>query len=391
MSMLSDIKVLDLSTLLPGPYASMMLTDLGAQVLRVESPDRIDLVRELEPKLGDSSAAHQYLNRSKRSIALDLKQPEAIEIVHQLVKEYDIVLEQFRPGVMNRLGIGYKALKAINPKLIYCAITGYGQTGPYKDRAGHDLNYLALSGISSYSRRANQPPVPLGIQVADVAGGSLHSVIGILAALHHREITGEGQMIDISMTDAAFALNGMSGAGELAGHKLPEAESELLNGGSFYDYYETQDGRYFSVGSLEPKFFSGLCDLIGHPELKTLGYQPDSQQQLKEHLKEIFKTKPFAQWQQIFATADLCVEPVLNLTEACEHPQLNAREMIVEVPHPEKGVQKQIGCPIKFSGYETTYQETGGNIGSHGKEILAELGLNQQEIETLQNKKVVKL
>ena len=151
--MLSDIKILDLSTLLPGPYASMMLADLGAKILRVESPTRVDLVREMPPQLGGSSAAHQYLNRSKKSIALDLKQPEAIDIIKALVKEHDVVLEQFRPGVMDRLGIGYEALKAINPKIIYCAITGYGQTGPYKNRAGHDLNYLAIAGISSYSKR----------------------------------------------------------------------------------------------------------------------------------------------------------------------------------------------------------------------------------------------
>ena len=391
MSMLSDIKVLDLSTLFPGPYASMMLADKGAQVLRVESPDRVDLVRELDPMIGDSSAAHQYLNRSKRSIALDLKQTEAIAIVHQLVKEYDIVLEQFRPGVMDRLGIGYEALKAINPRLIFCSITGYGQTGPYKDRAGHDLNYLALSGISSYSHRSGQPPVPLGIQVADVAGGSLHSVIGILAAIHHREKTGEGQMIDISMTDAAFALNGMSGAGCLAGQKQPEAETELLNGGSFYDYYETRDGRYFSVGSLEPKFFSGLFELIERPELKSLVTGPAPQQQLKDSLKGIFKEKTFSQWQAIFAATDLCVEPVLNLTEASEHPQLQARDMVIDVPHPESGTQKQIGCPIKFSAFTATYKEAGGKVGSHGRQVLEELGLQASEIESLVSQKTVKL
>ena len=389
--MLSDIKVLDLSTLLPGPYASMMLADLGAQVLRVESPDRVDLVRELAPMIGDSSAAHQYLNRSKRSIALDLKQAEAIAIVHQLVQEYDIVLEQFRPGVMNRLGIGYETLKAINPRLIFCSITGYGQTGPYKDRAGHDLNYLALSGISSYSHRSDQPPVPLGIQVADVAGGSLHSVIGILTAIHHREKTGEGQMIDISMTDAAFALNGMSGAGALAGQKQPQAEAELLNGGSFYDYYETRDGRYFSVGSLEPKFFKGLFDLIQRPELKSLVTQPAPQQQLKDSLKNIFKEKTFSQWQAVFSASDLCVEPVLNLTEAAEHPQLRARNMVVDVPHPENNTQKQIGCPIKFSTFTATYREAGGKVGSHGRQVLEELGMQASEIESLVSQKAVRL
>jgi len=385
--MLNDIKVLDLSTLLPGPYASMMLADLGAEVLRLESPDRVDLVREMEPQVGSSSAAHQTLNRSKRAIALDLKQPEAVEIVHRLVKEYDIVLEQFRPGVMDRLGLGYENLKKINPRIIYCSITGFGQTGPFKHRAGHDLNYLALSGLSSYSRRAKQPPVPLGMQVADVAGGSLHSVIVILAALHHRDKTGEGQMIDISMTDAVFAMNAMSGAGALADKTAPEAEAHLLNGGSFYDYYETRDGRYFSVGSLEPKFFQGLCDLLGKPELKALEKDPE----LKEHLTSIFKSKTFSQWQEIFSEADLCVEPVLNFLEACEHPQLQARDMLVDVPMADGQVQQQRGNPIKFSTCNTHYSRTGGSVGADGKDVLEELGLDEKTIDKLIKKNIVRI
>lgn len=388
--MLSDIKVLDLSTLLPGPYASMMLADLGAQVLRVESPDRVDLVREMAPKVGSSSAAHQYLNRSKRSIALDLKQPEAIGIVHRLVAEHDIVLEQFRPGVMDRLGLGYAALKAINPQLIYCSITGYGQSGPYRDRAGHDLNYLALAGVSSYSRRAGQSPLPLGVQVADVAGGSLHSVIGILAALHHRQRTGEGQMIDISMTDCAFALNGMSGASALAGGVEPEAESEMLNGATFYDYYQTQDDRYFSVGSLEPKFFIGLCQRLGRPELADIGTRPAAQAELKQALSDIFKSKTFAEWQTIFAAEDICVEPVLSVSEAAQQPLMQQRGMVVEVANNEPGTQSQIGCPIKFSGYQPSYGPAGGDVGSHGSQVLQQLGLTETEIAALRANKVVK-
>lgn len=389
--MLSDVKVLDFSTLLPGPYASMMLADLGAQVLRIEAPDRVDLVREMAPLFGGTSAAHQYLNRSKHSIALDLKKPEAIELVHQLVAEQDIVLEQFRPGVMDRLGLGYDQLKAINPRLIYCAITGYGQTGPYRDRAGHDLNYLSLAGVASYSRRADSPPVPLGIQVADVAGGSLHAVTGILAALHHRSRTGEGQFVDISMTDAAFALNGMSGAGCLAGDVEPKPEGELLNGGTFYDYYETRDGRYFSVGSLEPKFFGALFDLIGQPELKQLADFPAAQGQLKESLASVFRQKTFAEWQAIFAAEDICVEPVLTLREAAQHPQLQARRMVVDVQHPTKGMQKQIGCPIKFSAYEPDYRETGGAVGAQGYTVLSALGLTADDIAVLEENGVVKL
>jgi crotonobetainyl-CoA:carnitine CoA-transferase CaiB-like acyl-CoA transferase len=387
--MLSDVKVLDLSTLLPGPYASMMLADLGAQVLRVESPTRLDLVRELPPKIGDSSAAHQYLNRSKKSIALDLKKPEAIEIVKALVKEYDVVLEQFRPGVMDRLGIGYETLKAINPKIIYCAITGYGQTGPYKDRAGHDLNYLAIAGISSYSKRKEQAPIPQGIQIADVAGGSLHGVIGILTALHHRQRTGEGQMIDISMTDCAFALNAMSGAGTLAGNDVPTAESHLLNGGTFYDYYQTSDDRYLSIGSLEPKFFAGLCQLLDLEHLLPLANKASAQQEIKHSFTRAFKQKTYEQWQAIFINLDLCVEPVLNLKEASEHPQLIAREMIVNVPHSQIGTQKQLGCPIKFSRYQTQYQQAGGDIGADSEQILTKLGYSSEKISALEKSGVV--
>ncbi|PHR83352.1 MAG: carnitine dehydratase [Colwellia sp.] len=389
--MLSDVKILDLSTLLPGPYASMMLADLGAKVLRVESPTRIDLVREMTPKIGNSSVAHQYLNRSKKSIALDLKQPEAIEIIKALVKEYDIVLEQFRPGVMDRLGIGYEALKIINPQIIYCAITGYGQTGPYKDRAGHDLNYLAIAGISSYSKRKEQSPIPQGIQIADVAGGSLHGVIGILTALHHRQRTGEGQMIDISMTDCAFALNAMSGAGTLAGNDVPTSESQLLNGGTFYDYYQTSDDRYLSVGSLEPKFFSGLCQLLNLEHLLPLTSNTSAQQHIKNSFTHAFKQKTYVQWQAIFIKFDLCVEPVLNLKEASEHPQIVARELIVDVPHPQTGMQKQLGCPIKFSMYQTQYQQAGGEVGADGRQVLTQLGFSNSKIATFEKKGVVTL
>lgn len=191
---LASLKVLDFSTLLPGPFASLLLADMGAEVLRIESPTRMDLLRVLPPHDQGVSASHAYLNRNKRSLALDLKQPEALEVIKQLLQDHDIVLEQFRPGVMDRLGLGYEDLKAINPKLIYVSITGYGQTGPYKDRAGHDINYLALAGLSSYTGRADSGPVPLGMQVADVAGGSLHGVIGLLAAVIARQQTGQGSI-----------------------------------------------------------------------------------------------------------------------------------------------------------------------------------------------------
>lgn len=358
---LSHLKVLDFSTLLPGPYATMMLADMGAEVLRVEAPDRLDLTRVMPPHDGGVSTAHAYLNRGKRTLVLDLKKQGSADTVKQLVADYDIVVEQFRPGVMGRLGIGYDELKAINPRLIYCAITGYGQTGPYKDRAGHDINYLALAGVSSHCGRKTGGPPPLGIQVADVAGGSHHAVMGILAAVVHRQQTGEGQYIDISMTDAAFALNAMAGAACLAGGLEPEPESSLLNGGSFYDYYQTRDQRWLSVGSLEPQFSARLCDTLGLPEMKShaLSQDPQHQQEMKVALKKAIGGKTLAEWQDIFARQDACVEPVLTLSEAAEHPQLKARNMVIEVARQDGSHQRQIGHPIKFSATPCESRHTG--------------------------------
>lgn len=347
---LTSLKVLDFSTLLPGPYATMMLADMGAEVLRVEAPDRVDLTKVMPPFDGKISTAFSYLTRGKHTLTLNLKQAEAVDKVKELVRDYDIVVEQFRPGVMDRLGIGYEALKAINPRLIYCAITGYGQTGPYRDRAGHDINYLSIAGVSSHCGRADSGPPPLGIQVADVAGGSHHAVMGILAAVIERQQTGTGQFVDISMTDAAFALNAMAGAASLAGGQEQQPESALLNGGSFYDYYQTRDQRWLSIGSLEPQFSARLCDTLGLSALKSLALsqKPEDQQQLKAALKEKVAEKTLAEWQEIFADQDACVEPVLTIAEAAEHPQLKARGMVIEVDRGDGVMQKQIACPINF-------------------------------------------
>ncbi|MGX1202994.1 CaiB/BaiF CoA transferase family protein [Marinobacter sp. MBR-105] len=347
---LANLKILDFSTLLPGPYATMMLADMGAEVLRIEAPDRVDLAKVMPPFDGKFSTTFSYLGRGKQTLQLNLKQPESVEKVKQLVQDYDIVVEQFRPGVMDRLGIGYEVLKAINPGLIYCAITGYGQTGPYKDRAGHDINYLAISGVASHCGRADSGPPPMGIQIADVAGGSHHAVMGILAAVIKRQETGEGAFIDISMTDAAFALNAMAGAAALAGGQAQKPESGMLNGGTFYDYYQTRDGRWLSVGSLEPQFSSRLCDTLGLGELKSyaLSQKPEHQQELKAAIKQKIAARSLAEWQEVFAEVDACVEPVLTIEEAAEHPQLKARGMVVEGDRGDGRSQNQLGRPILF-------------------------------------------
>lgn len=391
MTLLSGLKILDFSCLLPGPYASMMLADLGADVLRVESHTRIDDIRSFPPFDGEISAVHAHLNRSKRSLSLDLKKPGAVELVHRLVQQYDIVLEQFRPGVMERLGVGYEQLKQANPRLIYCSLTGFGQTGPYRDRPGHDINFLALSGIMGYSGRKDSGPSLLGVQVGDLAGGALQAAVAMLAAVIYRERTGEGQHLDISMTDGSFALNALFGPGALTCGIEPLPEETMLNGGSFYDFYQTQDGRYFSVGSFEPGFRKLLCEAIGRPDLlaAALDETPAGRRQFASALRDIFLGKTFAQWQELFAAIPACVEPVLSFAEAAAHPQLVARGMIADVPMPDGRMQKQIASPIKSSVHAPQYRHIGARLGEHSADVLRELGLAEREVERLREEGVI--
>lgn len=383
---LAGLKVLDFSALLPGPFATMMLADLGADVLRLEAPSRPDMVRMIPPMASDgNSAAHGYLNRSKRSLAVDLKTAEGIAIVHALVAEYDIVVEQFRPGVMARLGVGYEALRAINPSIIYCSITGYGQDGPYKNRAGHDMNYLAIAGVLGYNGRQQTGPAPIAVQVADIAGGSYHGVIGVLAAVIHRSNTGVGQHIDISMTDAAFSMNALTAPGALMGGDQPSLEATQLNGGTFYDCYATADGRYFSVGGLEPQFFMQFCAAIGRPEVAPMGLnmQPHVVAELKAIISAEMLKKTYAEWQQVFAALDSCTEPVLTFAEATEHPHIKARGLIVDVLQHDGKTQRQLASPIKFSETPASYQYSGASLGQHTHEVMTSLGYSDADIAAL--------
>ena len=365
---LKGLKVLDFSTLLPGPFASLYLADLGAEVVHVESPTRPDLIRLLPPYAHGQATAHNYLNRNKQSITLDLKDPVNIELIKQKIAEFDIVLEQFRPGVMQRLGLDYAALSALNPRLIYCSITGYGQDGPYKDRAGHDINYLAQAGIAGHSGRVEAGPPPLGIQVADVAGGSLHALIGILSAVVERQTSGQGQYIDISMTDCVAALNNMAAAASLAGQTPQAPEQGHLNGGTYYDYYMTQDGRYLSVGSLEPQFMQGLAQVLELPVLleKGTSFATSDRQQVKQAIQDKIRTRCLDEWVKIFAGLDLCVEPVLTLDEALHSPLAQAREWVVEVPlgPAQQETEPQLACPIKFSRSQVRYDFIGQALGA---------------------------
>lgn len=387
---LSGLKILDFSTLLPGPYATQLLADMGAEVLRVEAPSRPDLLKMMPPMVGKVSAAHASINRNKKSIAIDLKHESAKEIIHQLVEEYDIVVEQFRPGVMSRLGLGYEALKEKQSSLIYCSITGYGQTGPYRDRAGHDINYLALSGLASYSGRKETGPVLSGTQIADVAGGSHHAVMAILAAVIQRQATGEGQYLDISMTDAAMALTTMFGANALASGCSPDAGTEMLNGGLFYDYYETADGRYFSVGSLEPNFAMGLLQCLGLSDWlsKIADQRPETQEALRAAIADKIQGQDFAHWQEQFAAIDVCVEPVLTMGEAFEHPHFIERNMICEAELPTGESVKQIASALPFAsdGKHTA----GAILGADTDDVLQTLGYDEAKIAQLKQEKCVK-
>ncbi len=380
---LKRLKILDFTTLLPGPFATMMLADMGAEVLRIVSGSRPDLAAFVPPCLAGTnlSCAIATLGRGKRCMTLNLKDPRARAIVERLVADYDILIEQFRPGVMAKLGLDYATLKAANPALIYCSLSGYGQTGPMKNRAGHDINYLARSGVMSYSGGKSSGPRLTGLQIADVASGSNNAVIGILAAVVHRQQTGEGQHVDVAMTDGVVAFNALAGAAYLVDGTEPRRGEAILNGGSLYDFYETKDGGYLSFGGLEPQFFTAFYETIGRPDLIAGGVAPPDCDRIKEEVRAILKTKTRDEWTALFDRVDACVEPVLGLGEALGDPQVEVRGLVVEVDIPGCGTVKQIGHPIRYSATPPEYRSVGVCAGTHTREVMAELGYVEDEID----------
>ncbi len=384
--LLTPMKVLDFTTLLPGPFATMMLADLGADVLRIGSASRPDLTAMLPPLVGEPgvSAALAYLNRGKRHMSLNLKTQRAVQIVHRLVREYDVVVEQFRPGVMASLGLDYESLSRINPSIVYCSLTGYGQQGSLARRAGHDINYLSRAGVMSHSGRKDTGPCIMGIQVADLAGGSLHAVVGILAAWVHRMKTGEGQHVDVAMTDGSLALQPLAAAAFLVDHKNVGCEETLLNGGSLYDFYETKDGRYLSVGSLEPKFFEAFCRTIGRPDLIPGTVFPADVERIKAEVKTIFRSKTLQEWTALFEETDACVEPVLSLRETFNQPHVRERGLVVDVELASGGAVPQPAHPIKYSRTPPQYGKAGYSQETHNHEVLEALGYEEAEIREME-------
>ena len=384
MRPLDGVRVLDLSRLLPGPFATLCLADLGATVDKLEDPDLGDYTRLASPQANGASVAFRALNRGKRSLVLNLKTSEGAAVFRRLARSYDIVFEQFRPGVMDRLGIGHETLVADNPKLIVCALTGYGQVGPLRDKAGHDLNYLGRAGLLGLMGPVDGPPQPPSFQLADIGGG-MWSVIAILAALRERDHTGKGAVLDIAMTDSVVPFATISLA-RLFGGEMPERGRESLTGGiAAYNTYCTRDGESVTLGALEPKFLQRFCNGAGI-EFDPMALVPGAHQtELKRLYSDVFATKTRAEWQAFGEVHDCCLESVLRPDELLADPQLAARSVFLES---ESG-------GAAFHQYRTPITPrdlvpaSAPKSGEHTDAVLGDGGFSLAEIADLRTRGVV--
>ena len=381
---LSGIRVLDLSRLLPGAYASQMLADFGADVMKVEEPGTGDYGRNMPPHgPGGMSLSFLAINRNKRSTTLNLKSPQGREILLHMVALADVVLESFRPGVLERLGLGYERLKEANPRIIYCAISGYGQEGPARLRAGHDLNYAGYSGILDYNRGPNGEPAMPPTQLGDLAGGSYMAVIGILTALVGRAQTGEGRMIDVSMTEGVMSLLPLATTAYLNTNKAPKPGHSSLDGGlPCYNIYETKDGKHVTLAALEQKFWHTFCTRIGHLELLPfhLPHGPVEREEAMNMLRTIFKTKTRDEWVAELADIDTCVGPVYSIDEALNDPHEQARGVTVTSGEGDNAFRTLPSFP-RISGVEMEQHHAPPTLGEHTNEILHSFGYSDAEIE----------
>jgi alpha-methylacyl-CoA racemase len=387
---LSDVRVLDLSRLLPGGFASLLLADLGADVIKVEDTAMGDYVRWAPPLYGDDaqqplgtrSALYLALNRGKRSVRIDLKSDAGRDAFLRLVGDADVVLESFRPGVLDKLGVGYERLREVNRGIVYCAITGYGLDGPNTARAGHDTNYLALNGLLGLTGAADGPPVSSAGQVADLGGGGLMAVFGILAALHERGRSGEGQLVDVSMTDGALSWLAMVAAAFLRDGRVPHRGTEMLNGGvACYLPYECADG-WISCGALEAKFWQAFCHGVERPDLLEHQFAPPGSDG-HAAVAEVFAGRTRAEWAAFNDAHDCCIEPVLDLDQALASELVRAREMVVEVEQPELGPVRLLGHPIKLSRTPADPTRPAPALGEHTEQVLRETGLSDDQIAAL--------
>lgn len=378
MRPLADVRVLDLSRLLPGPFATLVLADLGASVDKIEDAGGGDYLRVMPPQVAGVSVAFQLLNRGKRSAVLDLKKPEGKAAFLRLLGSYDVLFEQFRPGVLDRLGLGHAALRAAHPRLIICALTGYGQTGPLAHRAGHDLNYLARSGVLGAHGPADRAPQVPGFQLADVSGG-MWSVIAIQAALMERARTGQGAVIDIAMTDGVlgFAIPAMASA--LAGAPQTRGAETLSGGIAPYSTYTSSDGHPMTLAALEPKFWMSFCAGVGLEVTMEALVPGPHQQALREKVAAIFAAKTRAEWISFAREHDCCLEPVLAPDELARDPHLAARDLFFTLPS-DRGDIPQIRLPV--TPKDTSFTPP-PRSGEHTRAIFADAGLSNEEIDAL--------
>ncbi len=398
MSPLSGIRVLDLSLQLPGPFCTMMMADHGADVVKVDEPEP----RVRNPFSGEewgASPADRYLNRGKRSLTLTLKTEEGKEIFRALAASSDVVVEGFRPGVVERLGVDYATLSAVNPRLVYCSLSGYGQTGPMRSVAGHDINYISCAGVLGLCGREGTSPAIPPVQIGDLFGGAMMALSGILMGLYSRQATGRGRWVDVSMTDGTMAMLSIHAASVLAGMPAPERGNMVLTGMfPCYETYRCACGGFVSVGALEAWFWEEFLRTIGRHDLSDLQYATgDEGVRAKAELSKVFGSKTRDEWMAYFTGKDVCISPVLDIGEALSTPQARARGMVVEVESPFGGKDRQPGRPLKFP-----VSDEGGcaspeepprrppRLGEHDEEILEEIGYTTVQIEDLRRKRVIR-
>jgi alpha-methylacyl-CoA racemase len=375
---LSGVRVLDLSRLLPGPFASMVLADMGARVDKIEDLEGGDYLRHMPPQIGDQSGLFLALNRGKRSACLDLKKPEGRAALLDLVARYDVLLEQFRPGVLDRLGLGHATLMDRNPRLVVCALTGYGQTGPLAKRAGHDIDYLARAGILGFQGPHGGVPQLPGFQLADVSG-ALWAVIGILGALAQRERTGQGTFLDVAMVESCMGFAIASFGQMLAGHAPSRGDEPLSGGLAAYGVYETKDGKHVALGALEPKFWLAFAAGVGLPA-DMAGILPGPHQtELRAEVARIFRGRTRAEWEQFAAERDCCLEPVLEPAELAADPHHAARRSFFELDGPF-GPLRQLRLPVTDPDAKPLPPP---RQGEHTDAILREAGFDDARIAQL--------
>ncbi|NMF90042.1 CaiB/BaiF CoA transferase family protein [Aromatoleum petrolei] len=377
---LANLRVLDLTRLLPGPLATQHLADYGAEVIKVEDTGAGDYARTMGAMNGDTSFFYQVCNRGKKSVRLDLKHAEGRELFLRLVDTADVVVEGFRPGVMDKLGLGYDALTERNPRIVVCSISGYGQTGPYALRAGHDINYIGYAGVLDQIGTAGGAPALSNLQIGDLLGGTMSALFGLLVAVLDARASGQGRHVDVAMTDAALAHAIFPLAEVLAhGGVKPRGEDLLTGGVPCYGVYETADGRHMAVGSLEEKFWHLVCDTLGRPDLKAAHLAMGEEgARARGEVAAIFRSRTQAEWTALFDSVDCCVTPILRLEESLDNPQLRARGMVTEVD----GV-RQFGPPVRLSGFEPGPFAPAPPAGADSDAVLESLGLNAAEIARL--------